>query len=152
MIAKKNKTVVITGAANGLGKALAFEFYKLGYNLALVDIDNPGLQSVQKELTDSEQKVTIHQADISSEQCVIATRADIFSKHQRINILINNAAISISQKFDQLNLEDFKKLIDINFWGTVYFTKYLLQELNNQDNSRVVNIISNFALLGFPGK
>jgi short-subunit dehydrogenase len=149
---RKHKTVIITGAANGLGKALAFQFYKLGYNLALIDTDNVGLQSLQNGLINSNQKVTIHELDISDEQRVITTRADIFNTHQRIDILINNAAVSNSQTFEQVDLADYKILYDTNFWGTIYCTKYFLPDLKNQDDSRLVNIISDFALMGFPGK
>jgi len=148
----KNKVVVITGSANGLGKALATEFYRQGCRLALLDVDINGLEKVKTEIANGRQKITIHQADVASEQDISAIRLDILSHYQRIDILVNNAGISISQFFEQMDLEDFKKLFSVNFWGTVYCTKYFLPDLKEQPDSRLVNIISDFAFMGFFGK
>lgn len=149
---KINRTIVITGAASGLGRALSVEFFKRGYNLALIDIDDDGLKSVQYELTNEEQKITVHHADISDEQSIVATRLEILKSHPIIYMLVNNAGISASRFFEQVELSDYKKIFDTNFWGTVYCTKHFLADLKNQDDSRLVNVISSFALIGFPGK
>jgi len=148
----KSKAVVLTGAASGLGRALAYEFYKKGYNLALVDIDEVALQVVKHELLSTDQIVSIHLADISREQEVIECHDDIKRIHPNIDMLINNAGISISQLFEIVEMDDFRNLFETNFWGTVYCTRYFLPELKIQDDSRLVNIISGFALMGFPGK
>ncbi|MDP9230960.1 MAG: SDR family NAD(P)-dependent oxidoreductase [Bacteroidota bacterium] len=147
-----NKVVVVTGSANGLGKALATELFKQGCNLALLDININGLEKLKAVLQRGHQKITTHKVDISQEQQIISARAEILEQHQRIDILINNAGVSISQTFDQLELADYKWLFDINFWGTVYCTKHFLPDLKQQTDSRLVNIISDFALMGFPGK
>jgi short-subunit dehydrogenase len=146
------KVAVITGSANGLGKELAREFFRRGYNLALLDIDTEGLEKIKNELTNDIQIVTVHTTDISKEEQVITTRLEILQKHKTIDILINNAGVSISQTFDQVTVSDFKWLFEINFWGTVYCSKHFLADLRKEDNSHLVNIISNFALVGFPGK
>jgi short-subunit dehydrogenase len=152
MISLNNKVAVITGSANGLGKALAIELYKLGCHLALLDIDFAGLQKLKTYLQNEPQKITIHQTDISKEGEVIAARQQIIDEHGLIDMLINNAAVSISQPFEQIDLDDYKRLIDVNFWGTVYCSKHFLSDLKQRDDSRLVNIISDFALMGFPGK
>lgn len=147
-----HKVAVVTGSANGLGKALAIELFKQGCNLALLDIDINGLEKLEAALQSDHQKITIHKVDISQEQQIISARAEILKHHQQINILINNAGVSISQIFDQLELVNYKWLFDINFWGTVYCTKHFLPDLKQQKDSRLINIISGFALMGFPGK
>ena len=152
MTGLKNKIVVITGAANGLGKALATEFYTQGCHLALIDVNFNGLEKAKSELETNEQKITIHHADVSNEKDIIAARSEILNNHKRIDILVNNAAISISQNFEQIDLVDYKKLFDINFWGTIHCTKHFLPDLRERHDSRIVNIISDFALMGFPGK
>jgi short-subunit dehydrogenase len=152
MINLSKKVAAITGSANGLGKALAIELYKQGCHLALIDIDFAGLEKLKANFERGNQKITIHETDISKEQEVITARKQIIEQHRHIDILINNAAISISQLFEQVDLTDYKKLIDVNFWGTVYCSKHFLYDLKKSEDSRLVNIISDFALMGFPGK
>jgi short-subunit dehydrogenase len=148
----RQRVVVITGSANGLGKELAKTFYGQGCHLALVDTDQRGLERLKGELETGEGKITIHQADVSSEDQVRLTRQSIIEDHKRVDILVNNAGISISQYFENVLIADFKKLFDVNFWGTVYCCKYFLPDLNQQVESHLVNIVSCFASLGFPGK
>lgn len=143
---------MITGAANGLGKALAKEFYQQGYRLALIDIDRNGLEAVKRDLDTGAQILTIHPADVSSEQEIIRASLEILNHHHAIDILVNNAGVSISQPFEQMDLSDYKKVFETNFWGTVHCTKYFLPHLKKQPAARLVNIISDFALMGFPGK
>jgi short-subunit dehydrogenase len=147
-----NAVAVVTGAANGLGRALATELFRQGCHLALLDINITGLENLKASLLNNHQKITIHKVDISREQEIISARKEILEQHQRIDILINNAGVSISRTFDQLELADYKWLFDINFWGTIYCTKHFLPDLKQQTDSRLVNIISDFALMGFPGK
>ena len=111
-----------------------------------------GLKGLQRELAPFGRNITIHHTDISQEHHIIAARADVLRAHGHIDILINNAAVSISQTFEQLDLVDFHKLFEVNFWGAVYCCKYFLPDLKKQADSRLVNIISDFALMGFPGK
>ena len=152
MLNLNNKVAVITGGANGLGKALAKELFSQGSNLALIDIDETALQKLKSELRSKSQKITTHFCDISSENFIIKVRDEILIEHGRIDILINNAAGSRSMIFDEIALLDFLNIINVNFLGTVYCTKHFLSDLKKQADSRIVNIVSTFALLGFPGK
>lgn len=148
----KNKVVIITGSAGGLGKALAAEFYKQGCHLALLDTDTAGLEKTKLEIDRGTQKITLHICDVSDEQNIISVREDILLNHTTIDILVNNAGISISQSFEKMDLEDYKNIMNVNFWGTVYCTHCFLPDLKKQKESHLVNIISDFAFMGFPGK
>ncbi len=148
----KDITIAITGSAHGLGKAIAVEFYKLGSHLALIDIDQNGLELLKSELANENQLISIHVADVSNEEQIVSTKEEILFLHKKLDILINNAGVSISQPFEQMSLSDYKNLFDINFWGTVYCTKHFLSALKLQSESKIINIISNFANIGFPGK
>jgi short-subunit dehydrogenase len=148
----KDKVVVVTGAAKGLGKALAAEFCRYGCHLALIDIDLIRLERTKSELQTPGQTITIHQADVSVEENIINARLDILNIHKHVDILVNNAGISISQNFEQIDLADYRQLFDVNFWGTVYPSKHFLPDLKKQEDTRLVNIISDFAFMGFPGK
>lgn len=147
-----NKTAVITGAASGLGAELAKELVKQHCHLALIDIDEAGLQAFANKLQAHRQKVTIHIADISDESKVASVSHEIIEQHGAIDILINNAAIANSLPFEQQEVADHRHIMDVNFWGTVYCTKYFLPCLKQQPCGRLINIISGFAITGFPGK
>ncbi len=147
-----NKTAVITGAANGLGKAIALQLAKRQCNLALIDIDTSGLELLAKELAAYGIICSLHTADIADEEQVKTAAADIIARHNAVDILINNAAISSSQPFHQVELGFYRRLMDVNFWGTVYCTRHFLPMLTKQPDSRLVNVVSYFAWVGFPGK
>lgn len=147
-----NKVAVVTGSAGGLGQTLARELHRRGCHLALLDIDYQGLVALKDDLETGERRITIHSTDIAREQDVLSARADILAQHGHVDILINNAGISISQTFDRMALPDFERLFDVNFRGTVYCTKHFLPDLQHQSGSHLVNIVSDFALMGFPGK
>jgi short-subunit dehydrogenase len=146
------RTVVITGAANGLGRELALAFFKRGFRLALLDTDSPALARLKQQLVSGEQLITVHTVDIADESAVAPACKEIIRQHSSIDILVNNAGISISQPFEQTSLPDFRRLIEVNFWGTVYCTRYLLPALRKSPRASIVNVISGFALMGFPGK
>jgi short-subunit dehydrogenase len=146
------KVAVITGAANGLGKALALELHNRKFHLALVDVDGEGLARLQEALGGKGQTVSAHRVDVGNEADVVRSRDEILLAHGRVDMLVNNAGISISQPFLEMNLDDYRRLLDVNFWGTVYCTRHFLPHLQNQQESRLVNVISDFALMGFPGK
>ena len=146
------KTVLITGAASGLGRALAVECHKQGAHLALLDIDFEGLQQLKSALQNDSQRISIHRADVSEEVEIADTRKAVLEEHGGLDVLINNAGISISLPFEQMELADYRRLFEINFWGTVYCTKHFLPDLKQKPKSHLVNITSDFALLGFPGK
>ena len=148
----ENKVIVITGAANGLGKALAIEYARLSAHLALIDIDTIGLNLLLQQLYHPTHRITIHTTNIANEQEIIATHQEIIKHHGYVDILINNAGVSISQVFEHLQIKDIHHLIDINFYGVLLCTKYFLPDLQKRKTAHIVNICSSFASLGFPGK
>lgn len=148
----RSGVAVITGAAGGLGKALAAEFYRRGYHLALLDVDSGGLEQTRQELEQVGQPITIHPTDVSDPEKVAAAREEILRIHGNVHILVNNAGISISRNFENLDPADFRRLMEVNFWGTIYCTRAFLPVLQQQGSARIVNIISGFARMGFPGK
>lgn len=109
------------------------------------------MEKLHQEL-DLNSHVSIHVADVADEQQVQIAKEQILQYHERVDMLINNAGISISMSFEQMDLNDFRRLWDVNFWGMVNFTKHFLPELKQQPQAMIVNVISMFAFMGFPGK
>lgn len=147
----RDQTAVITGAGNGLGRALAVEFARQGFHLALMDIDEDALKQTERQLASCPQRVTTHCTDIAQDTAIADARSEILLRHAGIDLLINNAGVSVSRPFEQTTDDEFRWLFDINFWGTLRCTRHFLPDLI-KSNGRLANIISSFAWIGFPGK
>jgi short-subunit dehydrogenase len=143
---------LITGAASGIGRELAKQLAVAGCDLALADIDEAGLRDTQQQIENKRAKVSIHKVDIAREQEVRSLIDDVVVIHHRISILINNAGVSISSPFEKVSVDDYRRLIDTNFWGAIYTCKYALPFLRKERAASIVNVLSNFAILGFPNK
>ena len=148
----KNKTVIITGASSGIGKACAEEFARRGANLVLGARQYVTLCEITADL---EQRYNIKavavQCDVSLEQdCEHLIKQAILT-FSRIDVLINNAGLSMRALFKDLDLVVLRNLMDVNFWGTVYCTKYALPELLKNQGS-VVGVSSIAGFRGLPGR
>ncbi|NTW33248.1 MAG: SDR family oxidoreductase [Bacteroidetes bacterium] len=147
----KNKVVVITGASSGIGKALAFEFAALGAKLVIAARNQEKLKKIEEELSSKQYDVLTVATDVSIENdCKILIERSI-EKYGAIDILINNAGISMRALFEEVDMTVLHQLMDINFWGTVYCTKYALPYLLKSKGS-VVGVSSIAGYKGLPGR
>lgn len=148
----KDKVVVITGASSGIGKALAEEMAKRGANVVLGARQYVTLCEITAEL---QQKYNVSalavQADVSNEADCKALIDQATLTFGKIDILINNAGLSMRALFKDVELSVLKKLMDVNFWGTVYCTKYALPEILKTTGS-IVSVSSIAGYRGLPGR
>ncbi len=148
----KNKTVIITGASSGIGKACAEEFAKQGANLVLGARQYVTLCEITQDLeTRYNIKAVAVQCDVSKEKDCEHLIKQAFLTFERIDILINNAGISMRALFKDLDLVVLRNLMDVNFWGAVYCTKYALPQLLKNKGS-VVGVSSIAGYRGLPGR
>lgn len=143
-----HKVIVITGASSGIGLASARLFSKCGARLVLAA---RRLDVLEKEASGMGGDVLCVKADVSVEADCKALIDRAVEKYGRIDILINNAGISMRALFKDLDLKVIKSLMDVNFWGTVYCTKYALPYLLESKGS-VVGVISIAGFAGLPGR
>lgn len=148
----KNKTVVITGASSGIGKACAREFASRGANLILGARQFVTLCEVAAEIErEFNVKAVAVQCDVSKEEDCKHLIDHAKMTFGRVDVLLNNAGISMRALFNDLDLMVLKNLMDINFWGTVYCTKYALPELLKHQGS-VIGVSSIAGYRGLPGR
>jgi short-subunit dehydrogenase len=147
-----DQVAIVTGAASGIGRELARQLAVAGCHLALADVDDTGLKSLRQELDGKLSAISLHKINVAEEQAVKSMIDDVIQTHRRISIIINNAGVSISAPFEKVNLNDYVRLMGTNFWGTVYMCRYALPFLKEERESHIVNVLSDFALLGFPNK
>lgn len=144
-----NKVVIITGASSGIGKALAYEFAGRGAKLVLAARNIQKLNEIKADL--SSIKILSIKTDVSKEEDCRNLVEKTIEKWGRVDVLINNAGISMRALFADMNLDVMRRLMDVNFWGTVYCTKYALPYILEQRGS-VVGVISIAGYIGLPGR
>jgi NAD(P)-dependent dehydrogenase (short-subunit alcohol dehydrogenase family) len=143
---------VVTGAGSGIGRALAQQLAEAGSALAIADIDEAGLLQTTNSLTRSNALITTHVLDIADEGGVRSLAEDVGKRHGRVTLLINNAGVALEGTFEEISLDDFRWLMNINFWGTVYGVKYFLPILKREKRSHIVDLSSVFGLIAPPGQ
>ena len=150
--AYRDRVAVVTGAANGLGRALAKELAARRCHLALIDTDGSALAKVSEELARTEVVVTHHCVDVGSEQAIQRVAAEIESTHRTVHLVINNAAVSASASFANTGATEFERILRVNFFGAVYGCRAFLPFLQSHAQGQILNVGSCFAWLGYRGK
>lgn len=147
----KNKVVIITGGSSGIGKALAVEFGKLGAKVVITGRNQERLNQVGEELDHLNVPNLILQLDVANEKDNEILVKETLNAFGQIDILVNNAGISMRALFEEIELEVFKKVMDINFYGTLYATKYCLPHILKSKGS-IVGISSINGYRGTPAR
>lgn len=147
----KDKVVIITGASSGIGKALALVMASRGAQLVLAARNIEKLHSLADEISMSGTKVLALQADVSREEDCRELVSRTAGEFGRIDVLVNNAGISMRALFAETDLSVLRQLMEVNFWGTVYCTKFALPYLLASKGS-VVGVSSIAGYKGLPGR
>ncbi|MFN3997605.1 SDR family oxidoreductase [Algoriphagus sp.] len=147
----KDKVVIITGATSGIGEACALTFGKEGAKIVITGRNQEKLDQSSKQLKSIGIEVLAVLADAGSEADNRRMADEAIKAFGRIDILINNAGISMRALFQDLDLEVFRKVMDTNFWGTVYATKFCLPEILKSKGS-IIGISSINGFRGTPAR
>ncbi len=145
------KVIIITGASSGIGLACAREFASRGAKLSLAARSMDKLQEIESELKNNGFDVLVVPTDVSREEDCKNLIAKTIEHYGRIDVLVNNAGISMRALFKDVDIDVMKQLMDVNFWGTVYCTKYALSHLLESKGS-VVGVSSIAGFIGLPGR
>jgi len=143
-----DRVVVVTGAASGIGRALACELAADGARLALADVDAEGLRETAA-LAGVERCLTAV-VDVADRAAVERFARDVEARFGAVHVVINNAGVTVSETIERLAYDDFAWLMGINFWGVVHGTKAFLPALGRADEAAIVNVSSVFGLIAFP--
>jgi len=151
MTAIRGTAAVVTGAASGIGRALALELAARGADLALADRDEAGLGSVAAEIG-NRQKVTTHRVDVSEPAEIASFAQAAIAAHPSLGIVINNAGVALLGQFGEIDESQMDWVMNINFWGTVHSTRAFLPHLSNRPEAHIVNLSSIFGIIAPPGQ
>lgn len=145
----RNKVVAITGAASGIGRALAQNLDKRGCRLAIADRDSSGLAQTASLLSN----VALTQSlDVADRAQVEAFARRVVEHHGGANVIINNAGVSLVQNVADATYDDMEWLMNINFWGVVHGTKAFLPTFLLQGDGVIVNVSSVLGLTAMPSQ
>jgi short-subunit dehydrogenase len=145
----------ITGAASGIGRALAIELASRGCDLALADRDEAGLKSLAAEIgqgSDKARKVSVHRVDVSEAGEIAQFAREAIAAHPALGILVNNAGVALLGQFEEIDQAQMDWLFDINFWGVVHGTRAFLPHLKTLAEAHIVNLSSIFGIIAPPGQ
>ncbi len=149
MTSLQDKIIVITGASSGIGKALALEAINRGAKVAVCARNIEKLKQVYINI--NSEKMICFQADVAIEKDCASFMEFTISKWGKIDILINNAGISMRALFQDVRTEVIKELMDVNFFGTVHCTKYALPFVMKQ-NGVIAGVSSIAGYRGLPAR
>lgn len=147
----KDKVVIVTGASTGIGNAIAREFARNGSRVMLAARSADKLAGLEAELRGKGFEASSCVTDVTSEEDCRHLIETTVARYGTVHILINNAGISMRAMFSDVELSVLKRLMDVNFWGTVYCTKYALPYLLENKGS-VVGVSSVAGFHGLPGR
>lgn len=147
----KDKVVIITGGSSGIGKALAREFGRNGSRIMITGRNKEDLDKTVEELHSEGIEIIGHVADVSEPADNDLMAEHCISAFGRIDILINNAGISMRALFHEVDLDVVRRVMDINFWGVLHATRSCLPEITKQKGS-IVGISSIAGYRGLPGR
>src|SRR5690554_6201481 len=144
----KNKVAVVTGAGSGIGRALAHALAARGCRLALSDVNEAGLAETVATL--DKNRVKTYRLDVSDRDEIYAHAEQVKADFGQVNLVINNAGVALSATVREMTDDDFKWVMDIDFWGVAHGTRAFLPHLIASGDGHVVNISSVFGLIGVP--
>ncbi len=147
----KGKVIIITGAASGIGLATCRYFLEKGSRVVMADISREDLEKEAGEFTNMGFEVLPLLTDVSQEEDCRMLVEKTIEKFSRIDVLINNAGISMRSLFQETDLSVFNKVMDVNFWGTAYCSYHALPHLLKTRGS-LVSITSVAGRHGMPGR
>ncbi len=143
-------TAVVTGAGSGIGRSLALELAKTGCGIALVDINSEQLAETAAMLQASGIEFSSHVVNVADRNAVQDLADTVVATHGGVNVLFNNAGVTLIDSVEKVKYDDFEWIMSINFWGVVHGCKAFLPYLRQAEAAHIVNVSSLFGLMSLP--
>jgi NADP-dependent 3-hydroxy acid dehydrogenase YdfG len=144
---KPGDVAVITGAGSGIGRALAQALDRQGTTLVLADVNADGLDETNRSLS---RKATLETVDVSKRDQVEALARRAEAAHGKVDLVVNNAGVTVHDTAAEVSWEDFEWVMNINFWGVVYGTRTFLPGMLQRRAGVIANVSSLFGLIAWP--
>jgi short-subunit dehydrogenase len=148
------RTAVLTGAASGIGEQVAYGLAHRGSDLVLVDVDESRLEPVAARIRTSHPALNVRTlvADLADRAAVESVADRVLAEQAAIGLLVNNAGIALGGRFDQVSVDQFEQVMNVNFRAPMLLTHALLPALTATPGGHLVNVSSLFGLIAPPGQ
>ena len=143
-----NRVAVVTGAGSGIGRAICLDLAGQGVDIAAVDVEQSGLDTLQQAVESLGRKATTYRLDVADRAQMEALPERVLAEHEAVHILVNNAGVSVNLTFQQQTVEDLEWITGINYWGVIYGCKFFLPHLLTADEAHIVNMSSSAGFTG----
>ena len=143
-----DKVAAITGTGSGIGEALAISLAQQGCAVAIADIDADKLKHTASQIRGA--AVSSHLVDVADRAQMEQFAKNVVAHHGRVNMVFNNAGVSLTDTVSHMSYENFEWLMDINFWGVVYGSKAFLPYLEQVSEAQIINVSSIFGVIALP--
>jgi 3-oxoacyl-[acyl-carrier protein] reductase len=147
----KDKVVVVTGAAQGIGKRIASQFAKAKAKVVLFDLDQSKLEATKAELADFTE-CELYSVNVTDLEKLTVAIDKVIDKFSKIDILVNNAGITKDNLALRLSEDDWDQVLEVNLKGAFLASKVVLKKMLKQRNGKIVNISSIIGIVGNPGQ
>jgi short-subunit dehydrogenase len=146
----RDRVAVVTGAASGIGSALAEVLARRGCDLALADVDAAGLAGTAGRVRAAGRRATTHVVDVADWERMLAFADEAAAAHGGVDLVVNNAGVSVTGTLEEQSIEDLRWIVGVNLWGVVHGCKAFLPHLRRRPEGHLVNVSGVFSLIGLP--
>jgi NAD(P)-dependent dehydrogenase (short-subunit alcohol dehydrogenase family) len=146
------KVAAVTGAASGIGRALALALAREGARLAISDVDEAGLAETARAVAAAGARVVAARVDVAEREAVHAWADAVAAEFGAVHLIVNNAGVALRATLSEATYEELEWIWQIDFWGVVHGTKAFLPHLRRAGEGHVVNVSSVFGLVAVPGQ
>lgn len=146
----RNRCVVVTGGAGGIGRCIALQFAQAGANIAIGDLDATLMEQTAQEIRSMGVRASTHRVDVSKREEIERFRDEVLQEYGAVHVLVNNAGVTRYGSIQDMPTEDIELILAVNLMGVIQSTRVFLPILKAQDEAHIINISSMSAIYGIP--